>query len=175
MVDDASAICDEKVDVYSFGICMWACLTRKKPYDDALHQQMNQWELHDAVVAGSRPVFDESLLFSEHPNSSGVPIPRKLRELVASCWSADPRARPDDFGVIAQALARIETNTPSTLQDSRKARTGTGWHQVGTATDRETFGKELDFDLHHGNPLALAKSNGENNEDEAEVKEQGVV
>jgi serine/threonine protein kinase len=54
-VDSATSLCSGSIDIYSFGILMYAVLTRKKPYEKvAREKRWNVWALRDAIVHGLR-------------------------------------------------------------------------------------------------------------------------
>jgi hypothetical protein len=86
------------VDVYSFGILMWTCFVRKKPYStDEAHRKMNLWSMRDAILDGMRPDVDLELL-DEAPTSA-------IR-LMEQCWNPDFKARPD-FEEIQTRLKKL--------------------------------------------------------------------
>jgi serine/threonine protein kinase len=54
-VDSATSLCSGSIDIYSFGILMYAVLTRKKPYEKmAREKRWNIWALRDAIAHGLR-------------------------------------------------------------------------------------------------------------------------
>ena len=65
------------VDVYSFGVMLWAMITRRQPFGHI----RNPFAIPPRVVAGERPPMPTE-------------IPSRLRNLIAACWSASPQARP---------------------------------------------------------------------------------
>ena len=53
--DSATSLCSGSVDIYSFGILMYAVLTRKKPYEKMVREKRwNIWALRDAIAHGLR-------------------------------------------------------------------------------------------------------------------------
>lgn len=73
-------------DVYSFGICLWQLITREIPF-----AVMTPIQAAYAVAEGHRP---------EIPMST----PRRLQEIIRSCWNQDSHRRPS-FTYVAMALA----------------------------------------------------------------------
>lgn len=76
---------DQKVDVYSYGIFLWELLTGEMPYKD-----MKQTDITMGVTMENlRPPLPED-------------CPAKLKELIQSCWSKDPTARPRMARIVAK-------------------------------------------------------------------------
>ena len=76
---------DTKVDVFSFGISLFAIFTCKKPYgnrfDHIKHFFLRNQTIIEEVSNGLRP----------------EPVPEEppgVGELMESCWHADPEQRP---------------------------------------------------------------------------------
>ena len=69
--------CNEKVDIWSFGVCVWELLTGELPYKN---------------------VDSSAIIWGVGSNSLQLPIPSSCPEgvklLVKQCWSAKPRNRP---------------------------------------------------------------------------------
>jgi len=69
--------CNEKVDIWSFGVCVWELLTCEIPYKN---------------------VDSSAIIWGVGSNSLQLPIPSTCPEgfklLVKQCWSAKPRNRP---------------------------------------------------------------------------------
>merc|ERR1719418_456216 len=70
-------VCNEKVDIWSFGVCVWELLTCEVPY---------------------RNVDSSAIIWGVGSNSLQLPIPRTCPDgyklLMKQCWSAKPRNRP---------------------------------------------------------------------------------
>lgn len=82
---------DEKADVYSYAMVLFEIICYEVPF-----QELGASEVSAAVCSGARPSLD------------AVPAecPVKLMELMVSCWTQDPRSRPD-FTKIRTALNTI--------------------------------------------------------------------
>lgn len=74
-------------DVYSFGICLWQLITREVPF-----ATMTPIQAAFRVVEGDRPKIPDGT------------VPKRLREIIVSCWDSDSYKRPS-FTWIAMALA----------------------------------------------------------------------
>jgi len=73
-------------DVYSFGICLWQLITREVPF-----ATMTPIQAAYAVAEGRRPPIPST-------------TPRRLQEIIRSCWDQDSHRRPS-FTYVAMALA----------------------------------------------------------------------
>lgn len=75
------------MDVYSFGIVMWECLTRDEPFRGYSPMQ---------IVA--------TLLRGERPKLPAAPaLPTSYVQLLTECWATEPDGRPN----FAAALERL--------------------------------------------------------------------
>ena len=83
---------DSSVDVFSFGVLLWALWTGSEPYSDMSIN--NAFHLMDQVCAGMRPKVPQSM-------------PQGLQELMETCWHADPRKRPS-FDEVVKMLGALE-------------------------------------------------------------------
>ena len=98
-----------RTDIYSWAVSVLEMYLGARPWDSG-------------VVAGlsCRGYFDDCR----------IPMPEKLRELLAKCLEADPEERPHDFGIIGQELEHIYLETvgekyprpaPETAEDTADA------------------------------------------------------
>ena len=69
--------CNEKVDIWSFGVCVWELLTGELPYKN---------------------VDSSAIIWGVGSNSLQLPLPSTCPEgfklLIKQCWSSKPRNRP---------------------------------------------------------------------------------
>eukprot|EP00727_Mastigamoeba_balamuthi_P004934 m51a1_g14439 hypothetical protein, erroneous fusion (1084) ;mRNA; f:555747-560437 len=89
----------EKCDVYSFGITMWQIVTRRLPFGE-LH---SIFDLHSKIENGFRP----------EPLSEESP----LKEVVESCWDANPSQRPTAAEVYDELnrISQLRSGTSSSV------------------------------------------------------------
>jgi len=80
---------NEAVDVYSFGIMVWALHSRTRPYEGVV----NVFALIARIAGGARPKWDAS-------------VPPQVRDFVERCWNADPALRPS----FAKVVEELENN-----------------------------------------------------------------
>lgn len=82
---------DTKVDVYSYGILLWELLTCDSPYRGVPTDKIINMVINENL----RPTLPEN-------------IPKKLENLITSCWNVDPSLRPTmpqilhSFATVAQ-------------------------------------------------------------------------
>ena len=96
--DPASAT--ERVDAYSFGVCMWELWTCDVPFKD-MREQSVVW----GIMTGKRPEVPEDA-------DAGEPCPG-WRDLMTALWREDPRARPT-FEKVVAVLEDAVTKTKET-------------------------------------------------------------
>merc|ERR1712166_1096490 len=81
------------IDVYSYGMLMWAIWSREQPYHRLLltGEISNPYQIAMRVTQqGLRP----TLRFRDHPSMNIPDLPHDIEVLVESCWNADPSGRP---------------------------------------------------------------------------------
>ena len=81
----------EKVDIYAFGMMMYAVLAGDDPFPGA---EQRGWQFGRDIDMGKRPVL------------SGL-VPEQYHKLIELCWDPAPAARPS-FNQIVQELGREE-------------------------------------------------------------------
>jgi len=89
----------KSADVYSFGICMWELLTRRRPKDGFNVQSPAywEWELQGKVGNGIRPAL---------PASQQYPV--LWVQLLQQCWSHDASKRPGFPIVVGRLDAMVK-------------------------------------------------------------------
>ena len=70
------------VDVYSFAVVMWECLTREDPFSG-----LSPMQIVAALLRGERPSLDDASKFA-------VRLPEEYIAVIARCWRADALERP---------------------------------------------------------------------------------
>ncbi|KAH3757287.1 Serine/threonine-protein kinase STY46 [Pelomyxa schiedti] len=79
---------NSKVDVFSFGVCLWEMWYRTEPWEELMC-----WDVPKTVMAGNRPPVDED-------------IPPEYSALMTQCWEQSAESRPD-FKAVAATLASL--------------------------------------------------------------------
>jgi len=80
------------IDVFSFGVLLWALWCNENPYArELVEQRLNSYSLLERITQGMRP-------------QCPADMPRGLREVVEACWQYDNHARPT-FPELAEQLA----------------------------------------------------------------------
>lgn len=74
-----------KADVYSYGIILWECLTKKLPYEGYTPVQAAL----GVVMNGLRPELPEC-------------APQSIQELIRECWDLSPSSRPSFDAIVAR-------------------------------------------------------------------------
>nr|KAG5713709.1 hypothetical protein BaRGS_024336 [Batillaria attramentaria] len=91
--------CNEKVDIWSFGVVLWEIITKEIPYKD---------------------VDSSAIIWGVGSNSLHLPVPETCPEgfklLMRQCWSAKPRNRPS----YRQILMHLEIASPELLNFNRE-------------------------------------------------------
>ncbi|KAL8625270.1 hypothetical protein ACOMHN_030028 [Nucella lapillus] len=91
--------CNEKVDIWSFGVVLWEILTKEIPYKD---------------------VDSSAIIWGVGSNSLHLPVPETCPEgfklLMRQCWSGKPRNRPS----FRQILMHLEIASPDLLNCNRE-------------------------------------------------------
>jgi len=98
----------EKVDVYSFALVVWAMAKNDAPY-----KYLDRKSHYDRVV-----------LNHERPEMP-TQWPKDFRDLLASCWHADPHLRPgftDISDRLAKLLALVQTQGGTSAGEEGKRR-----------------------------------------------------
>ena len=140
MVEGNLVACDPALlDVFSFGILLWAVSSREKPYEAIVRaKRMNLWKLREFISGdeGGRP--EMGTKGEEYMPLKGAPP--KLLDLMRECWSKRPRQRPQGFSEIKERLegllkavrrgnhgAGAETYTTNPMSGSDSSGDGDGW------------------------------------------------
>jgi len=114
MSEDLNAAYTDSVDVFAFGLCMWAILHQTMPYSERKFEGLNTFGLISRISEGLRP-----------PIASTCPIP--LRSLIIKCWGHDPECRPE-FTAICEALElfsqQSEMNSAAIANDHASPKSG---------------------------------------------------
>jgi serine/threonine protein kinase len=137
MVDSRSAQYDGAlVDVYSFGILMWAVLAKEMPYESMLRaKEVNIWGLRDMIVNnGTRPDLE-----GENAPMHLQLAPSSVIRLMEQCWRHDAQDRPKSFTEIRNRLRRIHDQITGVSGRHVRANTAYGRDDGG---ERVSVGSE---------------------------------
>jgi serine/threonine protein kinase len=103
--------CDEKVDVFSYAMCLVELVDCKLPWSGIAMGA----EVPHKVTRGERPLEQLS-------GTDDRPVNRRLVELIKSCWDAKASRRPD-FTTIIQLLKDIRSSeSTSTVTEEYRVR-----------------------------------------------------
>ncbi|KAK2956005.1 putative serine/threonine protein kinase [Blattamonas nauphoetae] len=91
--------CDEKLDVFSFGIMLWEMWTRQPPFAGlSTNQIINQ------ICDGKRPALPRIPPFHKD-------LLEPFKNLLEQCWAHDPRSRPsmkEAYSIIHQLREKLQ-------------------------------------------------------------------
>jgi len=73
---------DEKIDIYSLGLCFWTLLSRRRPYEE-----LDLIDIYKLISEGQRPPFE--------PHWS-----EEFCSLIGTCWHQNSTQRPDASQVV---------------------------------------------------------------------------
>jgi hypothetical protein len=99
----AENVQNEQAAIYAFGVTMWACMTRARPYDSEQKalSGSNIWVLRSQIARGKRPEVST--------NPALLKAPTALLQLMRECWEADPAKRPfGGFAAIKHRLMQLQ-------------------------------------------------------------------
>jgi serine/threonine protein kinase len=99
----AENVRNEQATIYAFGVTMWACMTRARPYDSEQKASSgsNIWVLRNQIARGKRPEVSTNPALLEAPTA--------LLQLMQECWEADPAKRPfGGFAAIKHRLMQLQ-------------------------------------------------------------------
>jgi len=97
---------NEKMDVYSYGVMMWEIVTMEVPF-------------HGYPLAGLPVQISVNDLRPEMPKL----VPKRTKDLIASCWHKDPKQRPDFKHIlnVVRACKVDQTSVELGLQEDGEA------------------------------------------------------
>eukprot|EP00935_MAST-01C_sp_MAST-1C-sp1_P002742 g2742.t1 len=109
MADSAATAYSKQIDLYSFGVMLWAIIAQAKPYSSDEFKRMGIWSLRTRILEGLRP----DLTGVKFPLVTTAPW--AVMKLVTECWAAEPAQRPGDFHQVCErlgaALKAVEAGT----------------------------------------------------------------
>jgi serine/threonine protein kinase len=97
---------NEKIDVWSLGMNMYALLTGINPFYDEMAAEVVQHK----VVNGEKPYIDPR--YRSRSSAEG-----QLVEIMERCWTYDADERPDIFEVVRLLKAARELNEPPQVEN----------------------------------------------------------
>eukprot|EP00937_MAST-01D_sp_MAST-1D-sp2_P004143 g4143.t1 len=111
----------EKIDVYSFGICLTEMETREMPYADLASQEgMTKWKLLNMIAKeGIRPTMPPRNQMNRH-----------IRDLIDDCLKTSPSARPS----MEDCLQRLQGECRRSIEaEAREASRRAALHRVNSS------------------------------------------
>ena len=123
----------DQVDIFSFGVLMWACFSRQKPFERiVIKDKLNLWRLRDRIIRGLRPEHlswddkikkpGDSRFFDATNKQETAPAPLKrstksvndeddeipdedkVFELMRECWQMEPNKRPNFDDIVSRLM-----------------------------------------------------------------------
>ncbi|KAK8839729.1 hypothetical protein M9Y10_031434 [Tritrichomonas musculus] len=100
---------EKSIDVYSFGMLAYQLVTGKQPFYKLLKNKISSFNFLTKVLGGERPTFDEN-----------GDVPKKMQDLLISCWDSNPNARPT-FEYIFETLKSDLSYSPEQVDEGEIA------------------------------------------------------
>ncbi|KAH3765663.1 ATP binding protein [Pelomyxa schiedti] len=105
---------NNKVDTYSYSLCLWEMWTRQEPWADVTPE----WAVRKMVKSGQRPPLDKM----------DPPAPPSILDLIQKCWHQDLHARPA-FPDIVEILEDIKATYKDRLNVEESDSKSEGHHK----------------------------------------------